>query len=192
MNCPKKSKRCKRCKNRKCECVEASSQCTSDAGNCCTNLPSGFAALGESTTAPDPNPFAIPIALTTVLSTTVDSPVARELRVTAHYSADAPGDAGNLLITFRVRVNGIDTPSGAPNGSSSTFPAGAEESAQFASGAIVRRYRNVPAGPLTVDLLSMANSLGAELDPVVGGASLLVEQFCPSPEPAEDDEAAAE
>ena len=148
------------------------------------NLPSGFAAVGEpqdSTLPPNPIPFVIPPGgPTTVLTVTVNSPIARELRITSHYSASAPGDVSPFRATFKIRVVGIDPATGAPNGSTVTFDAQTvDDAAQFRAGAIVRRYLNVPAGPVTVNLIVTSTDT-AEIDPVIGGAALLVEQFAPA------------
>lgn len=149
-------------------------------GHASSNLPSGFAELA----APFPilgDPVAPVPAV--VLSATVDSPIARELRVTAHYSACAPGDIAPINMTFRIRLVGVDPMIGAPNGSAETLDGNTIERTECAAGAIVRRYLNVPAGPRTVQLVVVANDIGATLDPAMGGAALLVEQFAPSPAP---------
>ena len=137
-------------------------------------LPSGFAELPEI--------FPIPLGgPTVVLTVPMDSAVARELRVHATYSADTLGDTAPNLLTFKIRVSGIDPAAGAPNGSSVTLDAQNENvPRQFRAGGIVRRYLAVPAGPRTVELIVTAGDIGAQLDPALGGAALLVEQVATS------------
>ena len=142
-----------------------------------TNLPSGFDELEAIALVPGSGDPTNPAAPAVILSVTVDSPVARELRVTAHYSASAPGDSTPIDAAFRLRLLGVDPPAGAPNGSTETLDGNAIERREWVAGAIVRRYLSVPAGPRTVQLIASANDSGASLDPASGGAALLVEQF---------------
>lgn len=156
--------------SKKC-CPEPCGGCTPQR-DCCDTLASAFAEL--------PALFSLDDGTQTILSVSVGSPVPREIDVFASVSPNAlpePGDVPSQ-IQFRVQVVGIDPVTGAPNGAYVTFDMNNAFPVQSESASITRRY-TLPAGAFVVNLIATASNINGQsinLDPAIGGASLLVLQ----------------